>query len=54
MMKAVVRKVGQIKSCGTCEETRGLKNIELIDGVEISNMKELTEWITEADKVINF
>lgn len=54
MIKAVVRKGGQIKSCGTCAEARGLKNVELINGVEISNMKEFTEWITEADKVINF
>ncbi|WP_133515155.1 hypothetical protein [Halanaerobium saccharolyticum] len=28
--------------------------MELIDGVELSNMTEFTEWIIEADKVINF
>ena len=27
---------------------------ELVDGVELSNMTEFTEWILEADKVINF
>ena len=54
MMKSVVLKGGKIKACGSCAAARGLKNVELIDGVELSNMTEFTQWIIEADKVINF
>jgi uncharacterized protein involved in oxidation of intracellular sulfur len=54
MMKAVVCKGGQIKACGTCAEARGIKGLALIEGVEISNMNQLTLWTVEADKVLVF
>jgi len=30
------------KICGSCAEARGLKNVPLIEGTEISTMAELT------------
>ena len=54
MMKAVVLKGGIIKACGTCMDARGLKDIKLMNGVERSTMKELTELTLSADKVITF
>lgn len=54
MMKAVVSKGGQVKACGTCSEARGIKGLTLIEGVEISNMNQLTLWTVEADKVLVF
>jgi len=54
MLKAVVNKGGKVKACGTCTDARGIKNMQLIEGVEISNMIELTKWTTEADKVLTF
>jgi len=54
MMKAVLNKGGKVKTCGTCAEARGIKNLQLIEGVEISNMPELTKWTVEADKVLSF
>lgn len=40
--------------CGSCTEARGLKNIQLIDKVEISSMAELTKLIITCDKVLTF
>lgn len=54
MLKGVLNKGGKIKACGTCSEARGIKNLSLIEGVEISNMIELTKWTVEADKVLTF
>jgi len=54
MLKAVINKGGQVKTCGTCAEARGIKELALLEGVEISTMKQLTEWTVEADKVLTF
>lgn len=54
MIKSVVNKGGKIKACGTCADARGMKDIELIEGVEISNMADLAKWTVEADKVFAF
>jgi uncharacterized protein involved in oxidation of intracellular sulfur len=54
MLSAVIFKGGKVKICGTCANARGLKDLKLIDGAEISNMSELTEWIVDSDKVLIF
>ena len=54
MLKAVITKGGQVKACGSCSEARGIKEITLIEGVEISNMSQLAKWTVEADKVLTF
>lgn len=54
MIEAVLHKGGTIRFCTTCGEARGLKNMKLIEGVEWSGMKELTQWIADSDKVINY
>ncbi len=54
MMKAVVQKGGKIKACGTCADARGIKNMQLIEDVEVSNMAELAKWTVEADKAFTF
>ena len=43
MLKSVINKGGKVKACGTCTDARGIKNLPLIEGVEISNMSELTQ-----------
>ncbi|PJB16482.1 MAG: hypothetical protein CO118_00395, partial [Flavobacteriales bacterium CG_4_9_14_3_um_filter_32_8] len=40
--------------CGGCAEARGLKNVSLIEGAEISTMAELTNWVVDSDKVLVF
>lgn len=54
MLKAVINKGAKIKACGGCSEARGISELPLIEGVEISNMKEFAEWTYECDKVLSF
>ena len=54
MVKAVINKGGQIKLCESCCEARGLSQLTLIDGTEISTMSQLAQWVVEADKVLTF
>ena len=54
MLKAVVLKNGHIKICTSCVEARGLKDMKFIEGVSLSNMKELTQLTIESDKVVTF
>ncbi|OFY48306.1 MAG: hypothetical protein A2W85_10045 [Bacteroidetes bacterium GWF2_41_31] len=54
MLKAVIMKKGKVKLCGSCAEARGIKEMKLVDGAEMSTMKELTQWTIESDKVITF
>ena len=54
MLKSVIAKGGEVKACGTCSEARGIKELALIEGVEISTMSQLTQWLVEADKVVTF
>ena len=54
MLKAVISKGGQVKTCGTCSDARGIKGLALIEGVEISTMSQLTLWTIDSDKAITF
>lgn len=54
MLKLSLNKGAKVKICGSCAEARGLKNIQLIEGAEISNLTELTNWVTDSDKVLTF
>lgn len=54
MLKAIINKGGQVKTCGTCSEARGIEELKLIDGVEISTMSQLKDWVIESDKVLTF
>ncbi|MBN1560432.1 DsrE family protein [candidate division KSB1 bacterium] len=54
MLKAVLNKGGVVKCCGSCLEARGMASLNLAQGAEKSNMKELTELTLQADKVLVF
>ena len=54
MLKLVIRKEGEIKVCGSCADARGIRDIKLIDGIEISTMSQLAQWVVESDKVLKF
>lgn len=54
MVKAVLMKNGKVKLCGSCADARGLKELKLIEGAELSTMKELTQLTMECDKVVTF
>ncbi len=54
MVKSVIKKGGEVKACGGCSQARGIANIPLIEGVEISTMKQFVQWSVDADKIMNF
>jgi len=54
MIKVILAKGAKVKICGSCADARGLKNLQLIDGTEISTMAELTNWVVDSNKVITF
>ena len=54
MLKLALNKETKVKICGSCAEARGLKNIQLVEGAEISNLAELTNWVVDSDKVLTF
>ncbi|MDP2207579.1 MAG: DsrE family protein [Bacteroidota bacterium] len=54
MLKSVLAKGGKVKSCGTCADARGIRNLQLAEGIEVSNMAELAQWSIDADKVFTF
>lgn len=54
MIKSVLNKNGFVKICGTCSDARGIRNLPLIDGAQISTMAELAGWTADSDKVVSF
>jgi len=54
MIKLALIKGAEVKICGSCADARGLKNIPLIEGSQLSTMAELTNWVVDSDKVLTF
>ncbi len=54
MLKAVIGKQGEIKACSTCVEARGLDKASLIEGIEISTMSQLAQWVMDSEKVLTY
>ena len=53
-MLIVIARKANVKACGSCMDARGIQNLNLVNGVERSNMDELTDWIIRSDKVITY
>jgi len=54
MLKSIIDKGVEVKACGMCIEARGLNNLDLIEGIQPSNMVELSEWVCDSDKAMTF
>ncbi len=54
MLRSIITKGGQIRACGSCSEARGLKQLPLLEGIEISTMSQLAKWVVEADRIVTF
>ncbi len=54
MLKSLLMKGVEVKTCGSCMDARGLKAEELVEGVERGTMKILATWIKESDKTVCF
>jgi len=54
MLKRVIQGGAIVEACGTCAEARGLKNLQLIDGIKITSTRQLAEWTADSDQVLTF
>lgn len=54
MLQSVINKGAEVKSCGGCSDARGIAELETIEGVQLSNMKEFAQWTVDCDKVLTF
>ncbi|EPC00390.1 hypothetical protein L861_14040 [Litchfieldella anticariensis FP35 = DSM 16096] len=54
MFKAVIAKGAQVKVCSTCCDARGLRALPLIEGIEISTMDQLAQWVIDCDRILVF
>ncbi|MBN1435121.1 DsrE family protein [Candidatus Fermentibacterales bacterium] len=54
MLRSVIRRGGEVRACGLCSEARGTGTLELIEGIQPSNMMEFAQWTLECEKAITF
>ncbi|HAG16368.1 MAG TPA: hypothetical protein DCG69_07575 [Bacteroidales bacterium] len=54
MLKYVIKRGGEVKACGICAEARGIDKLPFLEGIELSNMEEFSQWTVECDKVLTF
>ncbi len=54
MLQAVILKQAAIGVCGSCMDTRGIKEAELLEGTRRSSLEELADWTQWADRVLVF
>ena len=54
MLQGVLNAGAQVKACGTCMEARGMRELELLPGVEPATMKDLASWVSQCDRVVTF
>ena len=44
----------EVRACGTCVNSRGIKEAELVEGVVIGKMLDLARWVAGSPKVVTF
>jgi uncharacterized protein involved in oxidation of intracellular sulfur len=54
MLKRVLLGNGRVLLCGSCMDARGLQPQTVLEGAAVSNMSELADCITVADRTLTF
>ena len=54
MLQSLVKRGVEVKTCGACIDARGIKETDLVEGVQRGSMKILATWIKESDRVLSF
>jgi uncharacterized protein involved in oxidation of intracellular sulfur len=54
MISDLVTKGVEVKTCGTCIKARGLRDEDLVAGVQRGTMMILASWVKESDRVVSF
>jgi len=53
-LKNCIESGAVVKACGPCCRARGLREEDLIEGVNLGTIHDLVEFVKESDKVITF
>lgn len=54
MLRAIIAEGGEVKACGSCTQARGLVDLSLLEGVEVSTMSQLAQWVVTSERVLTF
>ena len=54
MLLYLVRKKCEVNACGSCMDSRGLKEESLTEGVVKSDLVTLAKWVEESEKCLVF
>ncbi len=54
LLRAAIKQGAKVGACGVCCSERALKQEELVEGCQISSMKNLVNWVVESDKTVFF
>jgi uncharacterized protein involved in oxidation of intracellular sulfur len=54
MLKTAIDRGVKVNICSLSAESRGLQNVQLIEGVELSTLSQLANFIVHSDKVLTF
>ncbi len=54
LLEAAIKQGVSVKVCGVCSSERALQQEELVEGCQISAMRDLVNWVVESDKVVFF
>jgi uncharacterized protein involved in oxidation of intracellular sulfur len=54
MIKELVGSGANIRACGTCLNSRGIEENELVEGVLVGKMLDVARWAEGSAKVITF
>jgi uncharacterized protein involved in oxidation of intracellular sulfur len=54
MLKSLIKRGVKVKSCSGCFEARRIVKINFIEGVQLSDMKEFTQWTVDCIKALTF
>lgn len=54
MIGSITGKGAHVLACSSCLQARGLMELDLIEGIEVSMMPQLARLVVENDKVLTF
>lgn len=54
MLKSLVNKGATVQACSSCAQARGIMELDLVEGVEMTTMPQLAKLALEADKMLAF
>jgi uncharacterized protein involved in oxidation of intracellular sulfur len=54
MLGDLVAKGAEVKLCGICLKSRGIRDEELVEGTQRGTMMILANWVKEADRIVTF